>query len=179
MSNLTLLLPHGFEGAGPEHSSARLERFLELGADMNLQIIYPTTPAQYFHALRRQVIRKWRKPLVVMTPKWMLRYPLCVSTFDELSQGTYKRVIPDNNPNAGKIEGVLLCTGKIYWELLKEREDLGRHDVAIVRIEQLYPTPLEPLRQVMEQYPDGTPVYWVQEEPENQGAWRISFADSV
>ena len=175
LSNLTLLLPHGFEGAGPEHSSARLERFLELGADMNLQIVYPTTPSQFFHALRRQVIRKWRKPLVVMTPKSMLRHPQCVSPLEDLTHGTFQRVIPDNDPRAVQIEGVLLCTGKIYWELLKEREDLGRHDVAIVRVEQLYPTPLEPLRRVMEKYADGTPVYWVQEEPENQGAWRYLF----
>jgi 2-oxoglutarate dehydrogenase E1 component len=175
LSNITLLLPHGFEGAGPEHSSARLERFLNLGADMNWQIVYPTTPAQFFHALRRQVIRKWRKPLVVMTPKSMLRNPHCVSNLADLSSGTFKRVIPDNDAAAGKIDGVLLCSGKIYWELLKEREDLGRHDVAILRIEQLYPTPMEPLRKALEQYPDGTPVYWVQEEPENQGAWRYLF----
>jgi 2-oxoglutarate dehydrogenase E1 component len=175
LSNLTLLLPHGFEGAGPEHSSARLERFLELGADMNWQIIYPTTPAQFFHALRRQVIRKWRKPLVVMTPKSMLRLSACSSSLDDLSRGTYRRVIPDSHDRDAKIEGVLLCSGKIYYELAKEREDLGRHDVAIVRVEQLYPTPMEPLRRALEVYPDGTPVYWVQEEPENQGAWRFMF----
>jgi 2-oxoglutarate dehydrogenase E1 component len=175
LSNLTLLLPHGFEGSGPEHSSARLERFLELGADMNWQIIYPTTPAQYFHALRRQVIRKWRKPLIVMTPKWMLRHAPCSSPLDDLTHGPFQRVIPDLNPTNAQIEGVLLCSGKIYYELAKERDDLGRHDVAVVRVEQLYPTPMEPLRRALERYPDGTPVYWVQEEPENQGAWRYMF----
>src|SRR5690606_27653682 len=116
LSNLTMLLPYGFEGAGPEHSSARLERFLEMGADMNWQIVCPTTPAQFFHALRRQVIRRWRKPLVVMTPKSMLRNPRCVSSLEDLTHGTYQRVIPDTHPADAHIEGVLLCTGKIYWE---------------------------------------------------------------
>ncbi len=175
LSNLTMLLPHGFEGAGPEHSSARLERFLAMGADMNWQIVYPTTPAQFFHALRRQVIRKWRKPLVVMTPKSMLRLPACSSPLEDLTRGPFQRVIPDTHARDAKIEGVLLCSGKIYYELAKEREDLGRHDVAIVRVEQLYPAPMEPLRRVFEAYRDGTPVYWVQEEPENQGAWRYMF----
>lgn len=175
LSNLTLLLPHAFEGMGPEHSSARLERFLQMGADMNWQIVYPTTPAQYFHVLRRQVIRRWRKPLVVMTPKSLLRYAPCSSSLEDCSHGTFQRVIPDTHAADQQIDGVLLCSGKIYYELLKEREDLGRHDVAIVRVEQLYPTPMDPLRQALERYPDGTPVYWVQEEPENQGAWRYMF----
>jgi len=176
LSGLVLLLPHGFEGAGPEHSSARLERFLGLAADHNMQIVNPTTPGQYFHLLRRQVVRSWRKPLVVMTPKSLLRHAKSVSSLDELSSGGFRRVIPDNNPKRRDVEGVLLCSGKIYFELEKEREDLGRHDVAIVRMEQLYPLPLEELKQALAPYRDGTPVYWVQEEPENQGAWMFLLA---
>lgn len=175
LSGLVLLLPHGFEGMGPEHSSARLERFLSLAADHNLQVVNPTTPAQYFHLLRRQVIRVWRKPLVVMTPKSLLRSPQASSTLDDCARGRFQRVIPDSDP-ARKAEGVLLCSGKIYYELAKERDDLGRRDVAIVRVEQLYPLPVEALRQALAPYPDGTPVYWVQEEPENQGAWRYLLA---
>lgn len=176
LSGLVLLLPHGFEGAGPEHSSARLERFLGLAADHNMQIVNPTTPGQYFHLLRRQVVRSWRKPLVVMTPKSLLRHAKSVSSLDELSSGGFRRVVPDNNPKRRDVEGVLLCSGKIYFELEKEREDLGRHDVAIVRMEQLYPLPLEELKQALAPYRDGTPVYWVQEEPENQGAWMFLLA---
>jgi 2-oxoglutarate dehydrogenase E1 component len=176
LSGLVLLLPHGFEGAGPEHSSARLERFLGLAADHNMQIVNPTTPGQYFHLLRRQVVRSWRKPLIVMTPKSLLRHAKSVSSLEELSTGGFRRVIPDTNPKRTGVEGVLLCSGKIYFELEKEREDLGRHDVAIVRMEQLYPLPLEDLKQALAPYPDGTPVYWVQEEPENQGAWMFLLA---
>ncbi len=176
LSGLTLLLPHGFEGLGPEHSSARLERFLELAADSNMQIIDPTTPAQYFHALRRQVLRPWRKPLVIMTPKSLLRHPKAISSLDECAAGRFNKVIPDVLENRPGTEGVLLCSGKLYYELEKEREDLGRQDVAIVRLEQLYPPPMEPLTLALARYQDGTPVYWVQEEPENMGAWRYLLA---
>ncbi len=174
LSGLVMLLPHGFEGQGPEHSSARLERFLQLGADHNMQIVHPTTPAQYFHLLRRQVLKRWRKPLIVMAPKSMLRVPL--SSLGDLATGRFQRVIPDSNPRRANVEGVLMCSGKIYYELEKEREQLGRHDVAIVRMEQIYPLPLHELKEALAPYPDGTPVYWVQESPENMGIWRFLLA---
>jgi 2-oxoglutarate dehydrogenase E1 component len=176
LSGLALLLPHGFEGMGPEHSSARLERFLALSAESNMQIIVPSTPAQYFHALRRQVLRPWRKPLVVMTPKSLLRHPQAVSSLDECALGRFHKVIPDVMENRPNVEGVLICSGKLYYELALERQDLGRQDVAIVRMEQLYPLPMEPLKAALVPYRDGTPVYWVQEEPENMGAWRFLLA---
>ncbi|HEV3137338.1 MAG TPA: 2-oxoglutarate dehydrogenase E1 component, partial [Pirellulales bacterium] len=176
LSGLVLLLPHGFEGMGPEHSSARLERFLELAAASNIQIIDPTTPAQYFHALRRQVLRPWRKPLVVMTPKSLLRHAQAVSSLEECATGRFNKVIPDVLENRPGVEGVLLCSGKLYYELEKERQDLSRQDVAIVRLEQLYPPPMQPLTSALARYRDGTPVYWVQEEPENMGAWRYLLA---
>ncbi|HUG93715.1 MAG TPA: 2-oxoglutarate dehydrogenase E1 component [Planctomycetaceae bacterium] len=174
LSGIVLLLPHGYEGQGPEHSSARLERFLMLAAECNIQVVWPTTPAQYFHALRRQVLRPWRKPLVVMTPKSLLRHRRAVSSLDDLATGRFRRVLPDvrgeDAPAAGRI---LLCTGKIYYELESQREALGRDDVAIVRIEQLYPFPTEELRQALAAYADETPAVWVQEEPANMGAWRF------
>jgi 2-oxoglutarate dehydrogenase E1 component len=176
LSGLVMLLPHGFEGMGPEHSSARLERFLSLAAECNIQIINPTTPAQYFHALRRQILRPIRKPLVVMTPKSLLRHPQAVSSLAECAAGQWEKVIPDVNPERPNVEGVLMCSGKIYYELAKEREDLRRHDVAIVRMEQLYPLPFDRLKAALAPYRDGTPVYWVQEEPENMGAWRFLLA---
>jgi 2-oxoglutarate dehydrogenase E1 component len=174
LSGIVLLLPHGFEGQGPEHSSARLERFLSLAAKDNIQVCNLTTPAQYFHALRRQVLRVWRKPLVIMTPKSLLRHPQAVSTLDECANGAFHRVIPDIAPErAGQIERILLCSGKIYYELAHKREELKRGNVAILRIEQLYPLPRDLLRKTLADYADGTPVYWVQEEPENMGAWRF------
>ena len=176
LSGIVLLLPHGFEGMGPEHSSARLERFLSLAAECNIQIMNPTTPAQYFHALRRQILRPWRKPLVIMTPKSLLRSAQATSTLEECAAGKFEKVIPDVMENRPNVEGVLLCSGKIYYELEKERDDLGRQDVAIVRLEQLYPLPMDRLKAAMACYPDGTPVYWVQEEPENMGAWRFLWA---
>ncbi len=173
LSGIVLLLPHGFEGMGPEHSSARLERFLALAAEDNIQVVNPTTPAQYFHCLRRQVLRKWRKPLVVMSPKSLLRHPRAASTLDECARGSFGRVLPDVLQNPGKkAQRVLLCSGKIYHELEERRKALKKKDVAIVRIEQLYPLPEEPLRSALAPYPDGTPAVWVQEEPENMGAWR-------
>jgi 2-oxoglutarate dehydrogenase E1 component len=176
LSGLTLLLPHGFEGMGPEHSSARLERFLELASANNMQIVQPTTPAQYFHVLRRQVLRLWRKPLVVMTPKSLLRHPKATSSLDECASGGFQRVIADVRPDRPNVEGVLMCSGKLYYELDSERELLHREDVAIIRLEQFYPVPMEQLRAALAPYRDGTPVYWVQEEPENMGAWRFLLA---
>ena len=168
LSGLVLLLPHGFEGMGPEHSSARMERFLQLCVRDNLQIVYPTTPAQYFHSLRRQALRKWRKPLVIMTPKSLLRHRQAVSALSELARGGFKTVIADDG--ADSVKRILLCSGKLYYELKSYRAERRRDDVAIVRIEQLYPTPIASLVEVLKRYPDGTPAVWVQEEPSNMGA---------
>jgi 2-oxoglutarate dehydrogenase E1 component len=171
LSGVTMLLPHGFEGSGPEHSSARLERFLEGCANDNVQVVMPSTPAQYFHLLRRQVLRKWRKPLIVMTPKSLLRMP--ASSLADCAKGTFQRVIADDTPPAASVTKVLLCSGKIYFELLKRREESGRGDVAIVRVEQFYPLPTESLKMALKGYTDGIPAIHVQEEPENMGAWRF------
>jgi 2-oxoglutarate dehydrogenase E1 component len=173
LSGLVMLLPHGFEGQGPEHSSARLERFLSLGAKDNIQIVQPTTPAQIFHCLRRQVLRAWRKPLVLFTPKSLLRHPGCVSPLDELVKGAFQRVIPDPAVPARDVKRVLLCTGKVAYELEKRRQETGRGDVAVVRLEQLYPLPKRELEAALADYAPGTPVVWVQDEPENMGAWRF------
>jgi 2-oxoglutarate dehydrogenase E1 component len=174
LSGIVLLLPHGFEGQGPEHSSARLERFLSLCAKDNIQVVQPTTPAQLFHCLRRQVLRVWRKPLVVMTPKSLLRNPQCVSPLDDLVHGSFQRVIPDASGTPSRdIRRILLCTGKVAYELEKRRQELGRRDVAIVRVEQLYPLPKAALEAALAGYAPGTPAVWVQEEPENMGAWRF------
>ncbi|GAB5603667.1 2-oxoglutarate dehydrogenase E1 component [Thermus sp. FJN-A] len=168
LSGLVLLLPHGLEGQGPEHSSARLERFLQLGAQDNLQVAYPTTPAQLFHLLRRQVKRPIRKPLIVMTPKSLLRHPEVVSTLEELAQGRFQKVIPERVKGARK---VLLTSGKVYYDLLQKRRELQAEDVALLRLELLYPFPEEDLKEALGFYPKRTPVVYVQEEPVNQGAW--------
>ncbi len=177
LSGLVLLLPHGFEGQGPEHSSARLERFLMLAAEDNIQVVYPSTPAQYFHCLRRQAVRPWRKPLVVMTPKSMLRHPEAVSSLEDCARGTFERILPDPAaPDPKSVRRVLLCSGKIYYELAKQRSEEKRDDVTILRIEQLYPLAPEKLEAALAPFPKDTPVVWVQEEPENMGAWRYWFA---
>jgi 2-oxoglutarate dehydrogenase E1 component len=171
LSGIVLLLPHGFEGGGPEHSSARVERFLTLAAEDNFQVVAPTTPAQYFHALRRQVVRPWRKPLVVMTPKSLLRHPRAVSSLDDCA-GRFRAIIDDSRGPKKETRRVLLCSGKIYYELDAFREERKRDDVAIVRIEQLYPLDEELLVKTLSRYPAEASVVWVQEEPENMGAWR-------
>ncbi|WP_425397527.1 2-oxoglutarate dehydrogenase E1 component [Aeoliella sp.] len=175
LSGLVLMLPHGFEGQGPEHSSARLERFLLLAAEDNMQVVYPTSPAQIFHLLRRQMLRHWRKPLVVMTPKSLLRHKECASSMDELATGQFERVISDPKiPDLSKAERILLCTGKVYYELCQRREELELDkNVAILRVEQLYPLPTKALEKALATAPDGKQVIWVQEEPENMGAWRF------
>jgi 2-oxoglutarate dehydrogenase E1 component len=177
LSGLVLLLPHGFEGQGPEHSSARLERWLALAAEDNIQVAYPTTPAQYFHLLRRQVLRPLRKPLVVLTPKSLLRSAKVASSLADLAHGTFLRVIGDPlaEQRAAEVRRILLCTGKLYWEL-RERaeqhaEERGRRDVAIVRLEQIYPLPEDELRAALRPYAPELGVVWVQEEPRNMGAW--------
>ncbi len=172
LSGLVMLLPHGFEGMGPEHSSARLERFLMLSAEDNIQVVNPTTPAQYFHLLRRQVMRKWLKPLIVMSPKSLLRHPGAVSELEELASGGFERVLPDSHAGEGrKITRVLLCSGKVYYDLIERREVIHRDDVAIIRVEQLYPFPHDQLERVLAEYDSDAEVFWVQEEPRNQGAW--------
>ena len=174
LSGLAMLLPHGFEGQGPEHSSARLERFLLQAAKDNIQVVQPTTPAQIFHCLRRQVLRVWRKPLVVMTPKSLLRHPGCVSSLEDLATGEFERVIADGSGvDPREVRRVLLCTGKVAYELEKRRQELGRRDVAIIRVEQLYPLPRTHLEAALAGYAAGTPAVWVQDEPENMGAWRF------
>jgi len=172
LCGLTMLLPHGYEGQGPEHSSARLERFLQLCAEHNMQVCVPTTPAQIFHLLRRQVIRKLRKPLVVMSPKSLLRHKEATSTLEELANGHFQMVLPDQgNLEAEKVERIILCAGKVYYDLAAWRAENGRDDVAILRLEQLYPFPKEELFEAIQAYTNVTDVVWCQEEPLNQGAW--------
>jgi multifunctional 2-oxoglutarate metabolism enzyme len=175
-SGLVLLLPHGMEGQGPEHSSARIERFLQLCAENNIQVCNCTTPAQYFHLLRRQMYggadrRGIRKPLIVFTPKALLRYPKASSRLEDLTSGSFQPVIGDSQYLGQQIKRILLCSGKVYYDLVNKREELGRNDVAILRIEQLYPFPLQQLRDVLRRYSDAAELFWVQEEPENMGAW--------
>jgi len=172
LSGLTLLLPHGFEGQGPEHSSARLERFLMLSAVDNIQVVNLTTPAQIFHCLRRQALRPWRKPLIVMSPKSLLRHPRAVSSLASLAEGRFMRVIPDEADLAAeKVERVLLCSGKIYYELAEKREKEDIKNTAIVRMEQYYPLPKKELEAAIRLYPAEATLVWVQEEPWNMGAW--------
>jgi 2-oxoglutarate dehydrogenase E1 component len=170
-NGLVLLLPHGQEGQGPEHSSARIERFMEACADNNIQVANCTTPANYFHLLRRQLKREFRKPLVVFTPKSLLRHPLCVSPIADFATGTFQEVIDDSFVKADSVKRVLFCSGKIYYDLLEKQQTDKRTDVAIVRLEQLYPSPLAQLEAIKAKYKKPTEFIWVQEEPENQGAW--------
>jgi 2-oxoglutarate dehydrogenase E1 component len=177
MCGLTLLLPHGAEGQGPEHSSARLERYLQLCAERNMTVCNLSTPANYFHALRRQLKRNFRKPLVLMTPKSLLRHKLCVSKLDEFNNTNgFKFVIPEIDelvaPEA--VKRVVICSGKVYYDLLTERRERGIKDVAIVRLEQFYPFPEKNLKAAIEAYTKAE-VIWCQEEPENNGGW--TFVD--
>lgn len=172
LCGLVMFLPHGYEGQGPEHSSARLERYLQLCAQHNMQVCVPSTPAQVYHMLRRQMVRPYRKPLVVMTPKSLLRNPLAVSTLDELANGEFQLVIPDIDKLAAKqVNRVVMCSGKIYFELLEKRRELKLNNIAILRVEQLYPFPSERLKEVLAPYQHVTDFVWCQEEPKNQGAW--------
>jgi 2-oxoglutarate dehydrogenase E1 component len=169
---LALLLPHGYEGAGPEHSSARLERFLQLCAENNMQVCVPSTPAQMFHLLRRQMLQGFRKPLIVMTPKSLLRHDLSVSALEDLTRGSFARVIGETDElNAKDVRRVVFCSGKVYFDLLTARREEGRQDVALVRIEQLYPFPNEEYQAALARYPAAREIVWCQEEPQNQGAW--------
>jgi 2-oxoglutarate dehydrogenase E1 component len=183
MSGLVCLLPHGYEGQGPEHSSARLERFLQMCAEDNMQVVYPTTPANYFHALRRQLHREIRKPLIVMTPKSLLRHKRAVSRLDEFGRDTtFHRILyddaqmlPDEKIKLApddKIRRVVLCSGKVYYDLYEEREKRGIDDIYILRVEQLYPVPLKALVHELGRFKNAE-VVWCQEEPRNMGAWHF------
>lgn len=171
LCGLALFLPHGYEGQGPEHSSARLERFLQLCALDNMLVCAPTTPAQAFHMIRRQLCMATRKPLVVMTPKSLLRHKLAVSSLDELAGGSFQHLIPDAQADAKKVGRVVVCSGKVYYDLLEEAHKRKLDDVAILRVEQLYPFPRKALAAELKRYAKATDVVWCQEEPQNQGAW--------
>jgi len=168
---LVMLLPHGYEGQGPEHSSARLERFLSICADDNMQVVYPTTPAQYFHLLRRQLRRNFRKPLVVLTPKSLLRHRAAVSPVEELVSGQFHDVIGDLI-DADRVRRVVLCSGKVYYDLMAKREAVGKTlEVALVRLEQFYPWPAEALKAALSRYRSAREWVWAQEESQNMGGW--------
>ena len=171
LSGLIMLLPHGFEGQGPEHSSARLERFLQLCADGNIEVCVPSTPAQIFHLLRRQAIRKMRRPLVVISPKSLLRNPVVTSTVEDLTEGKFKCVIDDELNSKKDVTRVVMCSGKIYYDLLQKRNEDKIKDTALVRIEQLYSFPYDDLESILSSYPNLNKFIWCQEEPANQGAW--------
>ncbi len=172
LCGLTVFLPHGYEGQGPEHSSARLERYLQLCAQNNMQVCVPTTPAQTYHMIRRQMIRPYRKPLIVMTPKSLLRHPLAISSLDELAKGEFQVVIPEVDAiEAKKVDRVILCCGKVYYDLLEKRRADKMDNVAIIRLEQLYPFPEEAIKKALAPYAHVNTIIWCQEEPMNQGAW--------
>ncbi|HQV36991.1 MAG TPA: 2-oxoglutarate dehydrogenase E1 component, partial [Flavobacterium sp.] len=170
-NGIVLLLPHGYEGQGAEHSSARMERYLQLCARHNMYVADCTTPANFFHLLRRQMKTKFRKPLVVFSPKSLLRHPSCVSTKEELYNGSFQEIIDDQSVDKKKVKTLVFCTGKFYYDILAEREKLGRNDVALVRIEQLFPLPVEQLKAIIASYPKADDYVWAQEEPKNMGAY--------
>jgi 2-oxoglutarate dehydrogenase E1 component len=172
LCGLALFLPHGYEGQGPEHSSARLERFLQLSAEMNMQVVVPSTPAQMFHMLRRQMLRPFRKPLIVMTPKSLLRHELSVSSMEDLVRGSFAPIIGETEDlPVQQIRRIVFCSGKVYFDLLKSRRKENIRDVALVRIEQLYPFPADDYEAVLRKYANVRELVWCQEEPQNQGAW--------
>ena len=172
VNGLTLMLPHGYEGQGPEHSSARLERFMQLAADTNMQIVQPTTASQIFHVLRRQMVRDLRKPLIIFTPKSLLRNKDATSPVSDFTKGSFQTVIPENKTlKADKVKRVLVCSGKVYYDLVKKREETSADDVAILRVEQLYPFPHKVFAVELKKYPNATELVWTQDEPQNQGAW--------
>lgn len=173
LSRLVMLLPHGFEGQGPEHCSARLERLLLLTAEHNIIVAQPSTPAQYFHLLRRQVKSKWSKPLIVLTPKSLLRHPGCTSVLDDIQNGSFQKILPDDRTDNLSTRRILISSGKAYYDLFEERKKLNRTDVALVRIEQFYPMDPAQVVEALSKYPTGTPVYWYQDEPSNMGAWQF------
>jgi 2-oxoglutarate dehydrogenase E1 component len=175
VNGITLMLPHGYEGQGPEHSSARLERFMQLSADMNMQVVQPTTAGQIFHLLRRQMIRNLRKPLVIMTPKSLLRHKDAASPLSEFTRGGFQTVIPEQkeavSKNAERVKRLIVCSGKVYYDLVRRRDDKGVDDAAVIRVEQLYPFPHKAFAAEVKRYPHVTDLVWCQDEPQNQGAW--------
>jgi 2-oxoglutarate dehydrogenase E1 component len=172
VNGITMMLPHGYEGQGPEHSSARLERFMQLSADTNMQIVQPTTASQIFHVLRRQMVRNLRKPLVIFTPKSLLRNKDAASPVSEFTKGSFQTVIPENKElKADKVKRIVACSGKVYYDLAKKREEKGADDVVILRVEQLYPFPHKAFSNEIKKYPNATDIVWCQDEPQNQGAW--------
>jgi 2-oxoglutarate dehydrogenase E1 component len=171
MNGLVLYLPHGFEGQGPEHSSARIERFLSLAAGCNMQIINPTSPANLFHALRNHMKKTSRVPLVVFTPKSLLRHPLCISALDDLVKGKFMTVYDDADNDVDEVRRVVLCSGKVYYDLLARKQKLGAKDIALIRIEQIFPFPAREIDRILKKYRNNMLTLWVQEEPENMGAW--------
>ncbi len=171
MNGLVLYLPHGFEGQGPEHSSARIERFLALAASNNMHIINPTTPANLFHALRNHMMKKSRVPLIVFTPKSLLRNPLCISTMDDLEKGKFLPVYDDVDNDVDEVRRVVFCSGKIYYDLLARKQKLNVRDIALVRMEQIFPFPEKQVKSILKKYHNNMLTLWVQEEPENMGAW--------
>jgi 2-oxoglutarate dehydrogenase E1 component len=183
LSGLVMLLPHGFEGQGPEHSSARIERYLQLCADQNMQVCTPTTPAQIFHLLRRQLLREFRKPLIVMSPKSLLRHKLAVSSLSDLTQSEFLTVIGEQDDiDPFHVTRIVLCAGKVYYDLLETRRQDQLTHIAILRIEQLYPFPVQQYKTEMEKYVNVEHIVWCQEEPKNQGAWYQSkhhFANNL
>ena len=170
-NGLVMLLPHGYEGQGAEHSSARMERYLQLCARDNMYIADVTTPAQMFHILRRQMKVDFRKPLIIFTPKSLLRHPKAVSTVDEFASGGFQEVIDDISAEVKKIKSVVFCTGKFYYDLLAAKEEHDRNDVALVRVEQLFPLPSEQMKKIIDKYANAEDWVWAQEEPRNMGAW--------
>ena len=175
VNGITLMLPHGYEGQGPEHSSARLERFMQLAADTNIQVVQPTTASQIFHVLRRQMVRGLRKPLIIMTPKSLLRAKDATSPMSEFTSGIFQTVIPETNPAvvkaAAKVKRIICCSGKVYYDLIRKREEMGVKDVAVIRVEQLYPFPHKAFAAEVKRYPNASDMVWCQDEPQNQGAW--------
>ena len=175
VNGITLMLPHGYEGQGPEHSSARLERFMQLSADTNMQVVQPTTASQIFHVLRRQMVRNIRKPLIIMTPKSLLRHKDASSPLSEFTKGSFQTIIPETKEEivkkSDKVKRVVACSGKVYYDLAKRREEKGLDDVALVRVEQLYPFPHKAFSQELKKYSNASEVVWCQDEPQNQGAW--------
>jgi 2-oxoglutarate dehydrogenase E1 component len=172
VNGITLMLPHGYEGQGPEHSSARLERFMQLSADTNMQVVQPTTASQIFHILRRQMVRNIRKPLIILTPKSLLRAKDAASPVSEFTKGSFQTIIPEQKAlKADKVKRLVACSGKVYYDLVKKREEIAADDVAIIRVEQLYPFPHKAFATELKKYPNVTEVVWCQDEPQNQGAW--------
>ena len=169
-TGLVMLLPHGYEGQGPEHSNARPERYLQLAADYNIIVANVTTPANFFHMMRRQLAFPFRKPLIVMSPKSMLRHPLCISPLEDLTKGSFQETIGDNFVDPKKVTKVLLCTGKLYYELYERQQKDNRDDVAIIRLEQMHPFPQKQIDEHLALY-ENAKVFWVQEEPFNMGGW--------